>query len=135
MKNIRKIVVITFIAVTTLLISACEKNNDDHIVTYVIKGLSSDFQVAYLDENENTVKIDSLKIADKAKGWTYTWKGKPGALTYLYVRYKDDVDMMSGFWVAILVDGMAIEQAYNYDMADTTRKYPYQIIRQGYIPF
>ncbi|NLJ08110.1 MAG: hypothetical protein GX437_10605 [Sphingobacteriales bacterium] len=135
MKNIQKIIIIAVVAMTGLLIAGCEKNMDDHVVTYVIKGLSSDFQVAYFNENEHTVKIDSMVISDKAKGWTYSFKGKPGALTYLYVRYKDDVDMMSGFWVAILVDGRAIEQAYNYDMADTTRKYPYQIIRQGFIPF
>jgi|GEM_PF-2274254 len=137
MKNLRRIIIVAAISFIGLVILSCEKNNDFHKVTYVVKGLSSDFQLAYLDENEKTVKLDSVKIAtaDKAKGWVYSWYGKPGALTYLYVRYKDDVDMMSQFYVAILVDGMAIEQAYNYDMADTTRKYPFQIIRQGYIPF
>jgi len=135
MKKIRLIVAIITIAIAGLGFISCEKNNDFHVVTYVVKGLTSDFQVGYLDENAMTVKIDSLKITDKAKGWTYSWKGKPGALTYLYVRYKDDVDMMSKFYVAILVDGMAIEQTYNCDMADTTREYPYQVVRQGYIPF
>jgi len=135
MKKVNKILIVAVFLTTAVLIMSCEKNNDFHKVTYVIKGLTSDFQVAYLDENEKTVKLDSIKIADKAVGWTYSWMGKPGALTYIYVRYKDDVDMMAKFYVAILVDGMAIEQAYNYDMADTTRKYPFQIIRQGYIPY
>jgi len=135
MTSYKRYFVIITIVLCSVVFSSCEKDNDLHTVIYVVKGLTSDFQVAFLDENEQTVKYDSITITDKAKGWTYTWQGKPGDLTYLYLRYKDNIDMMSGFYAAILVDGVAIEQAFNYDMADTNRTYPYQIIRQGYIPF
>jgi hypothetical protein len=124
------LIILSFI----MALISCEKDNDEVTVQYVVKGLTKKFRVAYLNENGNTVYLDSVVN----KNWTYTFKGEQGDLVYLFLRHQEDVSYMTKFQFRIIVNGKIYKDAYTYDIdrgivnKDSLR---YEILRSGVVPF
>ena len=135
MKNIKKLGVLLIIAAFGLTIfSSCEKDTDPRQVTYVVKGLTSPFQVAYVDGSGNTIQLDSVQT----NMWTATTTAERGDIVYLYLRYRDDIGIGSNFQFRILINGKVYKEAFGKDKdwaTDPTFTFPYQIIRQGTVPY
>lgn len=133
MKKYHKIIGLFLVLFTGVLLLSCEENTEDVIVKYVVKGLSSDFNVTFLNESGETIKIDST-ITDN---WSYSFTGNKGDIVYLYVRYHEDASLSSNFYVGILVNGKAYQysNAYDKDWGTAGGKYRYQIIRGGTVPY
>jgi hypothetical protein len=133
MKKYSQIALFLLLAISGSILLSCEKNTEDVTVKYVIKGLSSDFNVTFLNENEETIKIDSVVNDD----WNYSFVGKKGDIVYLYVRYYEDASLSTNFYVAIEANGKAYRYTHSYDKdwGISGGKYRYQIIRSGTIPY
>jgi hypothetical protein len=96
----------------------------------VVKGLTSPFQVAYVDGSGNTIQLDSVQT----NMWTATTTADRGDVVYLYLRYRDDIGIGSNFQFRILINGKVYKEAFGKDKdwaTDPTFTFPYQIIRQG----
>ncbi|MBT3301296.1 MAG: hypothetical protein HOD63_17245 [Bacteroidetes bacterium] len=133
MKNYYKVIGLILILLSGMLFLSCEENKEDVSITYAVKGLSSDFNVTFLNEDEETIRIDSVLTDD----WNYSFIGNKGDIVYIYVRYHEDASLSSNFYVGIEVNGKAYKYSNSFDKDWGTAggKYRYQIIRSGTVPF
>lgn len=133
-RNNRYFATLTFAVMGLFIFASCEKNTEDHKVTYIVKGLVRDFNVGVLDEKGDVAYFEKVDT----NLWTYTFMGQSGDPFYIYLRYRDNVTFPAGFYVAVHIDGKAVQYTNNFDRSWGTNPdstYPYQIIRQGVIPY
>ena len=90
-----------------LLISACEKFDEEKQVSYLISDCESGFNVTYSDENGTLIKKDVITSSAEDK-WTYSFESKKGEIIYISAIYKD---INSEINVQILVDDKLFKQA------------------------
>ena len=90
-----------------LLMSACEKFDEEKQVRYLISNCESGFNVTYRDENGTLIKKDISTLSAEDK-WSYSFTGKQGEIVYVSAIYKD---ITSEINVQILVDEKLLKQA------------------------
>lgn len=161
MKNRKKLTSLLLIfAFGLLLISSCEKDTDPRKVTYLIRGLTSKFRVAYIDETGKTIQLDKiepdsvknvLNVYNKVNDSTYVFEREiqgdfwsvdlqadRGDILYLFLEYDDNVGMSTGegFQFRILINGKVYKEAFGRDKElGIESDFKYRIIRQGNVPF
>jgi hypothetical protein len=142
MKKIYKYFVFAGLALIIVAAISCEKMDNEQVkVTYEVIGLQQEFDVSYVNENGTmiTEQYDSTSLAhlfssDPNWVWRKQFFADRGSVVYLYLRYSEDIGFPR-FQVAIKLDDKKFREAYGYDKDWTSPKKPYQIIRQGTIPF
>jgi len=135
MRNLRNIIVIiASISILGLIIS-CEKNTEQKMVNYFVKGLASEYKVTYFVDGES-----KMEVVSGGKDFKYSFMADQGQVLYFNIKYKDQVNKMSNFASMITVKGEILTEAYAYDMkwADSPtvdKPYPFEIILRGTVPY
>lgn len=90
-----------------LLMSACEKYDEEKQVSYIISDCESGFNVTYSDENGTLIKKD-ISTSSAEDKWSYSFDSKQGEIIYVSAIYKDISSVIN---VQILVDEKLFKQA------------------------
>ncbi len=123
------------ILLSIIWLASCEKNTEDRQVIYAVKGLTSDYKVTYV--------IQGTSYAETIQGGTdfsKSFYASPGEVLYFDIKYKDNLNKMSGFSALITVDKKILKESYAYDMkwadsATANIPYPFEIILNGTVPY
>ncbi len=94
------------------ILSSCSDINKKK-VKYVVTGAISAYNLQYLDETNELVKIE-VESQSAQESWTHSYIAEKGDIVYISGNYKD---INSSLKIMILIDGSIYKQASN--TADT----------------
>lgn len=127
-----KITSIILILITTF---SCQKNIDEVKVTYQITGLFDKYELAYFDEEENTI-MTTIHPKSATEMWTYEYHAEPGHILYLYLESEEIIDNSADFKFRILLNDKVFKEAFDYDKETLENGViKYTLKRNGTIPF
>ncbi|MCD4745927.1 MAG: hypothetical protein K8R58_06475 [Bacteroidales bacterium] len=97
------------IILITIILSfiACEKDNNEKEVTYLITDSDSGFDVTYKNKDKETV-FEKVLVASSEDKWKYFFKAVKGDIVYVSANY---TDINSAIKVKILIDGKVYKEA------------------------
>lgn len=122
------------LSIGIIVFISCEKDTDPRDISYAVKGLSSEYKLTYVINGSNFSSIVY------GKDTSISFKADKGEVLYFDVKYKDDVDKMSGFSALITCNKTILKESYAYDMkwadsATTNVPYPFEIILSSTVPY
>lgn len=128
---------IILLVLSVLAFSACQKENDEKKVTYLITGFADSYKVVYTYGDGSQTIVDSIRPGGKKDSiWTYNFSALPGEIAYIYVESDEDISNAMNFNTSILVDNKIIQKAVSYDKTKITpTDTSYFIKRSCTIPF
>jgi len=111
MKNTRYIILIA-IVILGFFLSSCEKNRDQHKITYLVTKSVAGFDVTYLLGKDNFVK-ETVVVNSETEIWTVSHYAKPGDIVYVSVL---DTTASSFVNVKIMIDGKFLREKTRDDV-------------------
>jgi methylthioribose-1-phosphate isomerase len=100
MKKTKYIILFSFI-LTGLFLSSCEKDRDQHEITYFVTKSVSGFDATYLLGEDNFIE-ENVVVNSEAEIWTVSHFAKPGDIVYVSVL---DTTASSFVNVRVMIDG------------------------------
>lgn len=111
MKKTKYLILIT-IVILGLFLSSCEKNRDQHKITYFVTKSISGFDVTYLLGKDNFVQ-ETVVVNSETEIWTVSHYANPGDIVYVSVL---DTTAASYINVRIMIDGKFFKEKTRDDV-------------------
>ena len=98
-----------YLSVVFLLVSACDKENENVAVSYKVSNAYADTEISYRNDDAQII-TETVGFESAEDVWTYSMDLKRGDIVYLSAIYSDTASSVK---LQILVDGKVFKEGSN----------------------